>query len=88
MVYLAAWLRKSNVTTEAEWILFRLDRKKGEKRSHTIIVVFAILSTNAPTELFRSQFRGVKKHCLASKQEPQKCPVEYLNLRPLKKLYL
>lgn len=44
MVYLAAWLRRSNVTTGAEWILFRFDSKKGGRRSHTIIVVFAILS--------------------------------------------
>lgn len=44
MVYLAAWLRKSNVTVGAEWILFRFDSKKGGRRSHTIIVIFAILS--------------------------------------------
>ena len=44
MVYLSVWLRRSNVTTGAEWILFRFDNGKGGKRSHTIIVIFAILS--------------------------------------------
>ncbi|MCF4101179.1 Na+:solute symporter [Gillisia sp. M10.2A] len=44
MVYLSTWLRRSNVTTGAEWILFRFDNGKGGKWSHTIIVVFAILS--------------------------------------------
>lgn len=44
MVYLSAWLRRSNVTTGAEWMLFRFDSGKGGKWSHTIIVIFAILS--------------------------------------------
>ena len=44
MVYLSMWLRRSNVTTGAEWILFRFDNGKGGRRSHTIIVIFAILS--------------------------------------------
>ena len=44
MVYLAAWLRRSNVTTGAEWILFRFESKKGGRRSPTVIVVFSILS--------------------------------------------
>ncbi|MBO2543651.1 MAG: sodium:solute symporter family protein [Zunongwangia sp.] len=44
MVYLSAWLRRSNVTTGAEWILFRFDSGRGGRWSHTIIVVFAILS--------------------------------------------
>lgn len=44
MVYLAIWLRRSGVTTGAEWILFRFGQGRGGRRSHTIIVVFAILS--------------------------------------------
>ncbi|MGS2763541.1 sodium:solute symporter family protein [Sinomicrobium sp. M5D2P9] len=44
MVYLSLWLRRSNVTTGAEWILFRFGKGKGGKKSHIIIVVFAILS--------------------------------------------
>ncbi|MBW2962734.1 sodium:solute symporter family protein [Mesonia aestuariivivens] len=44
MIYLSAWLRRSGVTTGAEWINFRFDNGKGGKWSHTIIVIFAILS--------------------------------------------
>lgn len=44
MIYLSAWLRRSNVMTGAEWILFRFGSGRGGQRSHTIIVVFAILS--------------------------------------------
>lgn len=44
MVYLSAWLRKSDVTTGAEWIWFRFGKGHGGKMSHTIVVVFAILS--------------------------------------------
>ncbi len=44
MVFLATWLRRSQVTTGAEWIHFRFGRGKGGNRSHSIIVVFAILS--------------------------------------------
>lgn len=44
MVYLSYWLRKSEVTTGAEWMLFRFDDGKGGRMSHAIIVVFAILS--------------------------------------------
>lgn len=44
MVYLSAWLRRSNVMTGAEWITFRFGRGRGGNLSHTIIVVFAILS--------------------------------------------
>lgn len=44
MVYLSIWLRRSNVTTGAEWILFRFDSGKAGRQSHAIIVIFAILS--------------------------------------------
>ena len=44
MVYLSVWLRRSNVTTGAEWILFRFGSGRGGRLSHTIIVIFAILS--------------------------------------------
>jgi Na+/proline symporter len=43
MVYLSAWLRRSGVTTGAEWIGFRFGKDKGAVTSHWIIVVFAIL---------------------------------------------
>ncbi|MDR1682317.1 MAG: hypothetical protein LBS25_02860 [Candidatus Symbiothrix sp.] len=43
MVYLSAWLRRSECTTGAEWIGFRFGKDKGAVASHWIIVVFAIL---------------------------------------------
>jgi SSS family solute:Na+ symporter len=44
MMFLAAWLRRSNVTTGAEWMLTRFGRGKDVNASHTIVVVFALLS--------------------------------------------
>ncbi|WP_247237800.1 sodium:solute symporter family protein [Telluribacter sp. SYSU D00476] len=44
MMYLAAWLRRSNVTTGAEWITTRFGTGPQATRSHTIVVVFALLS--------------------------------------------
>lgn len=43
MIYLSAWLRRSEVTTGAEWIGFRFGKDRGAVTSHWIIVVFAIL---------------------------------------------
>lgn len=42
--YLSVWLRRSNVSTGAEWILFRFGKGKDAELSHKIIVVFALLS--------------------------------------------
>uniref|UniRef100_UPI00321654D3 sodium:solute symporter family protein n=1 Tax=uncultured Draconibacterium sp. TaxID=1573823 RepID=UPI00321654D3 len=44
MVYLSAWLRRSNVTTGAEWIRTRFGSGRDGRLSHTIIVVFALIS--------------------------------------------
>ena len=43
MVYLSKWLRRSNVTTGAEWIGTRFGFKRGAKLSHVIVVVFALV---------------------------------------------
>ncbi len=43
MVFLSAWLRRSNVTTGAQWIGTRFGRGVGAQLSHTIVVVFAII---------------------------------------------
>jgi len=43
MIYLSAWLRRSGVTTGAEWISFRFGNDKGAITSHWITVVFALL---------------------------------------------
>ncbi|GLB51294.1 sodium:solute symporter [Neptunitalea chrysea] len=43
MVYLSKWLRRSNVTTGAEWIGTRFGFGKGAKLSHIIVVIFALV---------------------------------------------
>jgi Na+/proline symporter len=44
MVYLSAWLRRSGVTTGAEWITTRFGKGRGSQLSHLIVVVFALVS--------------------------------------------
>ena len=44
MVYLSAWLRRSGVTTGAEWITTRFGKGRGAQLSHLIVVVFALVS--------------------------------------------
>jgi Na+/proline symporter len=44
MVYLSIWLRRSNVTTGAEWIQTRFGTGVGAKLSHNIVVVYALIS--------------------------------------------
>ncbi|MFA5728675.1 MAG: sodium:solute symporter, partial [Candidatus Neomarinimicrobiota bacterium] len=44
MVYLSAWLRRSNVTTGAEWIGTRFGTGRGAVLSHNIVVIFALIS--------------------------------------------
>lgn len=43
MVFLSMWLRRSNVTTGAEWINTRFGTRQGAQMSHAIVVVFAII---------------------------------------------
>lgn len=43
-VFLSIWLRRSNVTTGAEWMLTRFGTNRDSKLSHTIIVVFALIN--------------------------------------------
>jgi len=44
MVYLSAWLRRSNVTTGAEWIGTRFGFGRGAELSHNVVVAFALIS--------------------------------------------
>lgn len=44
MVYLSMWLRRSNASTGAEWMLFRFGDRHGAGLSHKIIIIFALLS--------------------------------------------
>ncbi|MEN6337963.1 MAG: sodium:solute symporter, partial [Phycisphaerales bacterium] len=43
MMFLSAWLRRSNVTTGAQWIGTRFGKGAGAQLSHTIVVAFAII---------------------------------------------
>lgn len=44
MVFLSIWLRRSNVTTGAEWIKTRFGKGRGSVLSHNIVVAFALVS--------------------------------------------
>ncbi len=44
MVFLSAWLRRSNVMTGAEWIQTRFGHGKGAKLSNIIVIVFALVT--------------------------------------------
>ncbi|TMM58565.1 sodium:solute symporter [Maribacter algarum] len=61
-VYLAIWMRRSNVMTGAEWITFRFGDGKGAKLSHIIIVIFAVISVLGFIAYF---FEGIGKYCTA-----------------------
>jgi SSS family solute:Na+ symporter len=43
-VYLASWIRRSNVLTGAEWITSRFGEGRGAELSRLIVVVFALVS--------------------------------------------
>ena len=44
MIFLSAWLRRSKVTTGAQWIETRFGNDSGSNLSHGIVVVFALIS--------------------------------------------
>ncbi len=44
MVFLSAWLRRSNVSTGAEWIGTRFGNGPSGKLSHGVVVIFALIS--------------------------------------------
>ncbi len=44
MVFLSIWLRRSNVTTGAEWMLTRFGNRRDSRLSHGIVVLFALIS--------------------------------------------
>lgn len=57
MVFLAIWMRRSNVMTGAEWILTRFSGKGG-KMSHIIVICFAVISVLGFMAYF---FEGIGK---------------------------
>jgi Na+/proline symporter len=44
MMFLAIWLRRSNVMTGAQWITTRFGDKQGGRLSHIIVTIFAVIS--------------------------------------------
>lgn len=47
MIFLAMWMRRSQVLTGAEWISFRFGHGWGGKLAHLIVVIFAVLTVIA-----------------------------------------
>ena len=60
MVFLAIWMRRSNVMTGAEWILTRFSGKGG-KLSHIVVISFAIISVIGFMAYF---FEGIGKFAI------------------------
>lgn len=60
MIYLARWIRRSNVLTGAEWITTRFGAGRGGELSRAVIVVFALVSVVA---FISYDFQGMGKFC-------------------------
>jgi len=58
MVYLSAWLRRSNVMTGAEWIKTRFGAGRGAQLAHLIVVIYAFVSIIG---FFSYGFKGIGK---------------------------
>jgi solute:Na+ symporter, SSS family len=58
MVFLSAWLRRSKVTTGAEWIETRFGKGKGAQLAHLIVVIFALVSV---VGFLSYAFKGIGK---------------------------
>jgi Na+/proline symporter len=58
MMFLSAWLRRSNVLTGAEWIKTRFGDDKGAKLAHLSVVFFALV---AVVGMLAYAFKGIGK---------------------------
>jgi Na+/proline symporter len=58
MVYLAIWLRRSNVLTGAEWIGTRFGKGQGAELSRLIVAIFALIGA---VGFLAYDFRGIGK---------------------------
>ncbi|MBC9797842.1 sodium:solute symporter family protein [Sinomicrobium weinanense] len=58
MVFLAAWIRRSNIMTGSEWILTRFGDDRAGRASHLIVAVFAVVAAVGFIAYF---FEGVGK---------------------------
>jgi Na+/proline symporter len=62
MIYLSAWLRRSNVMTGAEWIKTRFGTGRGATLSHIIVVIFALIGVIG---FLSYGFKGIGKFAVA-----------------------
>ena len=62
MVYLSAWLRRSNVMTGAEWITTRFGSGRGAQLSHLVVVIYAFIGIIG---FFSYGFKGIGKFAAA-----------------------
>lgn len=58
MVFLAAWIRRSNIMTGSEWILTRFGDDRAGRASHLIVAIFAVIASVGFIAYF---FEGVGK---------------------------
>ena len=58
MMFLAVWIRRSNVMTGSEWILSRFGDDKAGRASHLIVAIFAVVASVGFIAYF---FEGVGK---------------------------
>lgn len=58
MMFLAIWIRRSNIMTGSEWILTRFGDDKAGRASHLIVAIFAIIASVGFIAYF---FEGVGK---------------------------
>lgn len=58
MIFLAVWIRRSNIMTGSEWILTRFGDDKAGRASHLIVAIFAIIASIGFIAYF---FEGVGK---------------------------
>ena len=58
MVFLAIWIRRSNIMTGSEWILTRFGDDRAGRASHLIVAIFAIIASIGFIAYF---FEGVGK---------------------------
>jgi solute:Na+ symporter, SSS family len=62
MMFLSAWLRRSNALTGAEWIQFRFGRGAGANLAHLSVVFFALVNTIG---MLAYAFKGIGKFSVA-----------------------
>ncbi|GIZ10225.1 sodium:solute symporter family protein [Flavobacterium sp. UMI-01] len=58
MIFLAAWIRKSDIMTGSEWILTRFGDDRAGRASHLIVAIFAVVASIGFIAYF---FEGVGK---------------------------